>query len=529
MRATWADLTELMGLSGSEAGSAHTDTLLAGTLVRSRWPKAAGTPQSERGAVSSAGMLPNGFDAGRYYRSAHHPKALAMTVFGASDALNSTGLDWPVIQAQVPPDQVSVYAGSSLGQWDDDSARGLLQSSVKGKRASTKMLPFSFPEMPADFINSYMLNSVGVTGHCAGACATFLYNLRLGVQDIAAGRAQVAVVGSVEAPLVPEVVSGFEAMGALANDARLRALSPDGVLDCRQACRPFSDNVGFTLAESAQFLVLMSDQLALQLGATVYGAVPEVFVHADGNKKSISSPGVGNYLTMAKATALAAQLLGDAGLQRTFVQAHGTGTPQNRTTESHILSETATAFGITDWPVTAMKAYLGHPLGPAAGDQIIMSLGVWQEGIIPGIGTIEGIADDVATRGLRFLTSHTFAGLKGEDTLGALINSKGFGGNNASTLVLSPAQSLQMMQTRYGKQTLTDYWHRNETTREQAARYDQSAIQGQRQIRYAFGTSVIPSEAVQMTRDAVHLGKVQVSLPVTTSYAPYQGDGSSGE
>ena len=54
---------------------------------------------------------------------------------------------------------------------------------------------------------------------------------------------------------------------------------------------PFSDNAGFVLGESAQFLVLMSDTLALEVGATIYGSVPEVFVHADGNKTSISSPG----------------------------------------------------------------------------------------------------------------------------------------------------------------------------------------------------------------------------------------------
>ena len=35
--------------------------------------------------------------------------------------------------------------------------------------------------------------------------------------------------------------------------------------------------------------------------------------------------------------------------------AHGTGTPQNRVTESAILNETARAFGIEGWPVAAVK------------------------------------------------------------------------------------------------------------------------------------------------------------------------------
>jgi acetoacetyl-[acyl-carrier protein] synthase len=41
--------------------------------------------------------------------------------------------------------------------------------------------------MPADFVNAYILGSVGSTGTAAGACATFLYNLRMGVDDIKSG------------------------------------------------------------------------------------------------------------------------------------------------------------------------------------------------------------------------------------------------------------------------------------------------------------------------------------------------------
>jgi acetoacetyl-[acyl-carrier protein] synthase len=46
-------------------------------------------------------------------------------------------------------------------------------------------------------------------------------------------------------------------------------------------------------------VVLFDDSLALETGATVLGAAADVFVNADGYKKSISGPGVGNYLTMA--------------------------------------------------------------------------------------------------------------------------------------------------------------------------------------------------------------------------------------
>ena len=105
----------------------------------------------------------------------------------------------------------------------------------------------------------------------------------------------------------------------------------------------------------------------MELGANLLGAVPEVFIYADGYKKSIPGPGIGNYLTMGRALGLLRSMLGQQGLDRSYIHAHGTGTPQNRVTESHIMSELAKTFGIARWPVAAIKAYLGHSLAPASG------------------------------------------------------------------------------------------------------------------------------------------------------------------
>ena len=54
-------------------------------------------------------------------------------------------------------------------------------------------------------------------------------------------------------------------------------------------------------------------------------------------------------------------ILGDERLKhRGMVQAHGTGTPQNRVTESTLLNKVAKAFGVSEWPVAAIKSYVGH-------------------------------------------------------------------------------------------------------------------------------------------------------------------------
>ncbi|POC50930.1 beta-ketoacyl synthase, partial [Vibrio vulnificus] len=91
----------------------------------------------------------------------------------------------------------------------------------------------------------------------------------------------------------------------------------------------------------------MDDELALRLGADIHGAVTDVFINADGFKKSISAPGPGNYLTVAKAVASAVQIVGlDTVRHASFVHAHGSSTPANRVTESEILDRVASAFGI---------------------------------------------------------------------------------------------------------------------------------------------------------------------------------------
>jgi len=457
--------------------------------------------------VSAAGQVPTGFDASEHYNSRHQPKGLQLTVFGASDALHSVGIEWQEILNHIEPDQVSVYAGSAVGQMDDLGGRGMCQAWMKGGRVSSKQLPLSLAQMSADFINSYIINSVGSTGTNVGACATLLYNLRQGIGDIQSGAARVVIVGSAEAPLVPEVMEGFRAMGALAEDKQLCALDSTEEADIRRACRPFSDNCGFTMGEAAQFFILMDDELALELGATIYAAVPDVFINADANKKSISSPGVGNYVTAAKAMALAKSILGEDGIKHTFAQAHGTGTPQNRVTESHILNEVAKVNGIESWPVTAIKAYVGHSLGPAAGDQLASTLGVWEYGIIPGIKTIDHLADDVYTSNLNICMDHLQVGEKGEDMKAALLNSKGFGGNNATGLILSPQTTLEMLTNKYGEEAIAEYKAKNQTIKEAAYKYDQAAMNGDFQAIYHFGTQVMDENNLELSSDGIKLSE----------------------
>jgi acetoacetyl-[acyl-carrier protein] synthase len=479
-------------------------------------------PSVREASVQSAGQLPTGFNPGSLYPSRSHPRGLEMTIYAASDALGSLGIDWPEVCSKVAPDQISVYAGSAMGQLDANGSGGMLGSRFNGKRVTSKQLPFGLAEMPADFINAYVLGSMGSTGTNVGACASFLYNLRQGICDIQEGRSRVVVVGNSEAPVVADIIDGYSAMGALATDEELLALDAAKNLseaNHRRACRPFSDNSGFTVAESAQYIVLFDDDLAMELGATVHGGVTDVFINADGHKKSISSPGVGNYLTVGKALAAARSILGEESVQqRSFIQAHGTSTPQNRVTESHILNEMAKVFGIAKWPVSAIKAYLGHSLAVSAGDQIVSSLGVWNEGIIPGIKTIEHVAEDVFQSNLLINSEHKDVGLQGMDSV--IVNAKGFGGNNASGVVLAPHIIEKMLAKKHGANSMKSYQDKNVQVREKAQAYDSNTLKGNTAPIYKFDHGVLSGDDLSISSDEISVPGYEHKISLKTQ-SPY--------
>lgn len=214
-------------------------------------------PDVKTAQVQSAGQLPSGFKPDALYQSRNHPRNLQMTVFSASDALMSTGIPFDEVMRHVAPDQVAVYASNSIGQLDDLGFGGLTKYPALGKRTSSKQMPLGYAQMPADFVNAYMLGNVGSTGGALGACATFLYNLRNAVEDIRSGKRKVVLVGGSDAPVIPEVIEGFRAMGALAEDKDLLALDHLDQLsdaDYRKACRPLLTTAALPLASPANLL-----------------------------------------------------------------------------------------------------------------------------------------------------------------------------------------------------------------------------------------------------------------------------------
>ena len=452
--------------------------------------------------VNAAGQLPEGIDISKMYNSRQHPKGIQMTIFGVTDCLKNIGKDWDnEIKPYINPKRIGVFSGPAIGQLDYEGMGGLLQSRKIGKRATSKHLSMSLIGMSADFINAYILGSLGKTGTVAGACATFLYNLDLALKGIKNNELDFTIVGSSEAPINPEITDGFLATTGIADDKKILEMQKrngegDNEINYRNSCRPFGDNAGMILGEGAQFVAVTTLEFALEKGLQILGGFTDVAINADGFKKSISSPGIGNYLTMAQSLSNTMKI--GCSLKNSMVVAHGTGTFQNRSTESDVLNKVAEGFELKDWKVTALKGMLGHTMGPAAGDELMVALGIWNQGIIPGINTTDKLAQDVSSENLKFCLKNTEVEKETIDTI--FLNAKGFGGNNGSCGVVSP----YFIESLLDKKTLDKHKTMVSETNYAREEYFEQSINGSYELIYKSNEEILdPDIDMKITKDRV--------------------------
>ena len=452
--------------------------------------------------ANACGQLPYRLDPVTHYASRQHPKALGMSIVGFTDAMSDAGFDLRKEIDTYGRDKVGCFAGCAVMNMDRYSGDGLFASYPMGKRASSKHISFTLPEMTADFINAYVTGSLGITGHFIGACATSLYNLNAGVELIKSGKSELVIVGAAEAILGPPAYIGFSAMGAMATDERMtnlqQLLGEGDDLDYTKFCRPFGDNMGMVCGESAGFAILMSDRLALEVGANIRGCFLNVNINADGNKKSISGPGAGNYFSVGKTFKDIETVFGSKTLQeKSCFLAHGTGTPLNRITESHIISTFAKEFGIQNLPVTSVKSKLGHTMGTAGMDQIWCGLGALESQKLTGICTIPKLADDVFKENLDFfLENKEFNSQKDI----AFLNSKGFGGNNATSALISSNLTEELLQRRFTEKELKAWKKKREATLKLREKNFELAVNSDIEPIYEFDKDVLDLTDLEISK-----------------------------
>ncbi len=240
----------------------------------------------------------------------------------------------------------------------------------KGPRyVSALSVPMLIPNMGTANV-SLKLGLKGPSFTPVTACASSLDAIGLAYRLIKAGVVDMAVVGGTEAGLTPLGVSGF---------ASARALSRKND-DPKHASRPFDKgHDGFVMAEGGAVLILENLEHALKRDARIYAEIVGYGATADAYHITAPNPDAD---TQAKAIELA---LGEAGISPEdidYINAHGTSTPANDTTETKVIKK---ALGEHAYKVkiSSTKSMTGHLLGAAGAIEAIATVLAINEGKIP--------------------------------------------------------------------------------------------------------------------------------------------------
>lgn len=193
------------------------------------------------------------------------------------------------------------------------------------------------------------------------ACSSAMNALIMGKLLIESGERDIVVAGGAEA-LSLFHLNGFKSLM---------------ILDT-QRCRPFDrTRAGLNLGEGAGYLVLESESSAVKRGAEILGVLSGVGNGCDAFHQTASSEsGEGAYMAMTQA-------LSEAGLNPSdidYVNAHGTGTPNNDASESAALRR---VFGGNVPPVSSTKSYTGHTTSASGSIEAVFCLMAMRNGFLP--------------------------------------------------------------------------------------------------------------------------------------------------
>lgn len=193
------------------------------------------------------------------------------------------------------------------------------------------------------------------------------------------------------------------------------------ILD-REQCRPFDANrAGLNLGEGAAYLVMERLSHAMRRGATPQAILPGWGNACDAFHQTASSDdGEGAYRAMKQALKRA----GIAPSQVKYINAHGTGTPNNDISETHAMQRLFGVDGVP--PVSSTKSSTGHTTSASGAIESVITILAMQHDFLPAnigfVTPMEGAVSPVASP------------TRQEGIDYALCNSFGFGGNDSSLL-----------------------------------------------------------------------------------------------
>lgn len=235
------------------------------------------------------------------------------------------------------------------------------------------------------------------------ACSSAANAIILAAQLLDMGLADIVVAGGTESLSVFHL-NGFNSLM---------------ILD-HERCRPFDRHrAGLNLGEGAAYLVMERADDARKQGRHVYGFLNGWGNACDAYHQTASSPdGEGAFRAMRQALEMGN--IKPQDIQ--YVNAHGTGTPDNDRSESIALHR---IFGDDLPPVSSTKSFTGHTTSASGSIEAIICLLAMHHHFLPAnLGWQEAMEDGIVPT-------------LGEDhatVVNVLTNAFGFGGNDSSLL-----------------------------------------------------------------------------------------------
>ena len=336
------------------------------------------------------------------------------SIAAARMALADSGID----TAALDGDRVAVQMGSALGgiAYAEEQVANLNRGGLRAVDSKVALTTFGGSSSCSIAIE---FGFTGPNATNAMSCASGAIAIGEGWRLIRDGTVDVAVVGGAEAPLAPLSFGAF---------AIIRAMSTRNT-EPERACRPFDrDRDGFIMGEGACVMVLERLDLARARGARIYAELAGYGTTNDAFHMTAPRP---DGMQAARAMRLAMAAAGIEPVEVTMISPHGSSTPLNDATESEAIKQ---VFGERAWqiPISGSKSYHAHALGASGAIEVAIGCLAMERAWVPP--TLNFEAGDAACD-----LDYVGPGGRAIGPRVILSNSFGFGGINASLVLIRPA------------------------------------------------------------------------------------------
>ncbi|KAL1856113.1 beta subunit of fatty acid synthetase [Paecilomyces lecythidis] len=245
-----------------------------------------------------AGQIPTGWDAKKYgipddIIEQVDPVTLFVLVCTAESLLSSGITDPYEFYKYVHISEVGNCIGSGIG--GTHALRGMYKDRYLDKPLQKDILQESFINTMSAWVNMLLLSSTGPIKTPVGACATAVESVDIGYETIVEGKARICFVGGFD-DFQEEGSYEFANMKATSNaeDEFAHGRTP------KEMSRPTTTTRnGFMESQGCGMQVIMSAQLALDMGVPIYGILGLTTTATDKIGRSVPAPGQG-VLTTAR-------------------------------------------------------------------------------------------------------------------------------------------------------------------------------------------------------------------------------------